>query len=595
MIPERHNLLKTLAVYTILTLVFTGLAVYRFKPVLFSESITAAAPGDGQASIGDLFFLEKNIEEEGLSQLLLGQVKTDWHSLGLTKANMYPIFWKNTHYLLLQVFNPAQVYDVIGFISWVLIGISSFWMCNLILNNITLSSIGSYLIMHLENFPLRLQGHLMGLASYFVPIFCIGLAVKAGKNFSTKNVVVLAVALAINFNHNEYLGYYGLFFCSVIFIGYLFQYSSNLIKKSWWKFAKILATGCIAGLTSMFLLYHHFLGSFFFGGSSSASKSLAISTFSPQDFQFYSLKNPLAIFNSRHSPIFNYSPFKETNPENSFHLGFIVLCALLVLTLSIVIIRKFNDRTNQKTSKMEILIWGCSCVIMVLFSLDPRNNISLVPFTAMIAPFFRVSVRAYLYVDIAIVVIFLLLVNQLIEHLAVILKGKLHIKIFSYAILGLAVLLVISDISSIPWNGQFNSFEYPESKLLTSISKEPTSYLLELPIHHPDTHTTDSMYPTKERISVHHQRLINPIFGNPPVDQSLRALADSLKKIDSEVLSKLADYGVNYIVITQNIEDIVKNNPNYFFVGEEKGIKLYEAKKKLTPNKQGLTALLLGK
>ncbi|MFH0976566.1 MAG: hypothetical protein V1874_12360 [Spirochaetota bacterium] len=560
------NLIAAVAVVAI----FICLGLWKFHDVLVNPNLSLTNQGDGLWYISAVHAFNEFVREGNYSALFGDKFQYDILSLSLTEPLSSSIYWKWNWYILGSFLSPIKVYDINALIAFVLIGIAGYVLARELGANFIISLLSAFLLSHLDVFYQRMDGHLLGLGTYYAPIFLTWSAIRAGKKAILSRMLIFILLLIFNFTVNEYYGYFGFFFGCLLFAGYIFVYNKNWIIPR----KIIIRNICISillFLVLMCIIYPHYIGSKLIGVFNSYLNISPDHHFAWNEFIAYSLWNPATLFIPGFNflrlflcniSLYNRPVFQNTVGEMTFRIGIIIPVITLISCIYYFI--KFYSKKIKSDIFIhnEFIIWVYAAVIMVIFCLNPRYIFSFVPLTFKIAPMFRVGVRSLLYFDIAIIAMFILfmqkIVNDLIQRVNL-LPQDLHTKRIYKSTFVLSCLIIsyfaLADVSNNNFLNKFYSVSLPVTKSYSILKDKPNGFLVELPVFSPVITPPEENYIYLYNRIFHGKPILNTVYTgseNVIFREALHKLSTQMNAPDSKLLNKLKRAGVQYIVANKN-------------------------------------------
>ncbi|MFK7873432.1 MAG: hypothetical protein AB8C84_09770 [Oligoflexales bacterium] len=551
--------------YLILIMIYITIGLYRFDPAFSTTHQTTAFPGDGWANIGGILDVYGTVNIKGFTSFFSDTFYSLGVGGGLNSVGI-PInaFWQFTYWCLSCFFDSNDVYDIIGFLGWILIAVSALHLGKVLGLKSSLIVLFSLAILGIDAFNLRMSMHL-GLAVYFMPIILIARSVVFAEHPSRKNLFFLAITLWFNFYVNEYYGYYGCFIAlSITSIGFLLHNWSEWQQTQFWKnlgigvgffcflmlfsYPNIITKRIlqrILGIQSQFgSVFHH----------------------SDAEFYTYSTDHFFAAFSSRVYPIFDFlnSSRDLVHGENTFIIGsvtFLIACCMPIISL-------FTSRFLGHSTKT-ILLWKRYFMLMsaafvgICLSLKPDDFLSLSWITMKHAPMFRVNIRALLYTDIAVITSAFISLNIFTLHLAQHAKTPQIIKHTSHFLMLCLATLAIQDISGKKFDtfGKMRTSNLGSHDEYAELEKHPEGMLLEIPFHIPGSSLPEYDYPYYTSRLRHKKPIFNgglPHKGN--FHSTLKRLGNfqHWATVNQSALNSMKNAGIRYIVCHKDKFDVEK-------------------------------------
>ncbi|MEI6127807.1 MAG: hypothetical protein WCQ99_14770 [Pseudomonadota bacterium] len=537
----------------IVTAFFTLFGLWKFSDVLFIPGMCLTNAGDGLGALTMYHSFSEDIQSGNYSVLFGDRYTYKNICFGIAMNGGMNIFWKLHMFLLGSLCSPETQYDLTCLISFILIGIGGFLLARTLGVSFLCALFAAILVSHLDNFRVRISGHIH-LAAYYMPFFLLVAAVKAGKLPSLKNLIISSLLAALNFNLNEYYGYFGLFFALFIFTGYAVIYSSKHsinIRTG----VKNLIIAASVFVVALFLLYPNTIAlkawDMLFHTTYS---SISLDSARPwTDFIHYATGNPYYLFKPGMPFLLDLFPSKYFNNhlwEFSFRIGTVIpvcICSLfLCFTLKALLIRSNPESFVMKES----LVWICGSLFIALFGLSPdRYIISLVPFTHKIAPMFRVGVRAFLFVDIALVISFTLLLSHTISFIATAFIAKKAKRAAGYFVIAWLMFAACADVSNSSLLQKIIAYPLPDTIVYSVLKNKPEGLLLEVPFHSPYDYPPEATYIYFYNYVAHNKPIVNTPWGleDKKLLESLHQFSLKANSPNDQNLDELKRSGIRYI------------------------------------------------
>lgn len=557
----------------LITLLFISLGLWRFHPVLFTSGLALTNISDGIAAIGGISTLSEEISHQGWTSLLDDLHQPTLIGEGTQAPAPVSTFSKTIIWLMGQVSPPDNAWDLYALFGFVLIGLSGFLLAREVGAKPWAALTAALVLTHLDAFHSRLPYHIFGLGAYYIPLLASWAAVRAGRQPTWPRLFALAFFMMLNFQANEYYGYFGFFFSVMIFAGY------GMVHAGAWPSTSRTILGRLAGTTLLFtvlmlLAYPHQIGDRLLAWINPGADIILhqpIRTW--PEFVTLATDIPLYIFRPGADWAANLLPdalFQEPKSqvwpwEYSYRIGLVLpamTCLLFALACwlrrSPAAISPTPGKTSQFCPALQsvlrpALVWLGAALLIGLFGINPHYPLSLVPFTYTLAPIFRVGARAFLYVDIALIMMYTLAFSAALGSLSRHWRQERHrhpsISAFALGV----TLLTLADVFSSPLLSPLPAKVLPDIHLYETLRHHPPGPVLELPLFSPvqDPPESNSLY-IYHRIA-HGQPLLNPWPADPEQGRRLAALADRLDQPDDEVLRALREAGVRYLAVRRTI------------------------------------------
>ncbi|OQY13949.1 MAG: hypothetical protein B6I30_01980 [Desulfobacteraceae bacterium 4572_187] len=572
-------------------LLFALFGYWKFGESIGNPGLCLTNGGDGIGGIGDLFTLKQEVDENGLSALWGDTRWSDRVGFGLSAPVPTSTYWKWHFAILQQFFSPDNVYDVIGVLAFVLIGLFGFVLLREMGVSVPFSLLGGILLMHLDHFFSRLNGHLIGLGTYYVPILLCWGAVRAGKNPTIIRLIILAVLSVLNFLVNEYYGYYGLFFSVGLFLGYLLK-CINKDSPEIGKIALRIALSGVVFLGLMCLFYPNLImikiADLFQAGPGSEIV-IHNANHSWGQFLFYSVRKPLSFFSSSlpyMRDLMSGELFRNDLGEFSFRIGIVLPLAILGAIVFFGYSSVSRKLENGKAVISECVIWISISVLMFFFAISPEKSISLVPITYRIAPMFRVGTRAFLYIDIAVIVLFAYTMDLVFR---IMIKncgpgGSIRKRVANGPLLLLLVFITVVAVIDVTggriWK-KAHALRLPDTDVYEALAGKPEGLVLELPMFSPITDPPERNYIYMYNRSKHGFNMVNTSYpppSNSEFSEALHGLSLYFNAICPEVVDDWKRTGVRYIVVDKaKIDDSqLRNSKQLNLIADTKSKSIFE-------------------
>jgi len=564
--------------YIIIAL-FLVFSLWKFYPSLGVGVTVSQASGDGLGTITWMTDVAVQAHKQPIAYLLSDMTKIDGAGLGAFPAVPINSIQKVIIYIISFFFELDDIYDIYALLGFFLVGVSSYFLFREFGVNSFLSFFGAFLLLNNDNFYARVGGHLT-LAIPFAPILVTLVVVKLSKITSLLNMFGVTSLIAFNFSMNEYYGYYGGLFSVALFLGLYFYYHpvNSLSVSNTALLTKNITITCLFFVLLMSLLYPNLVGEKIIGlfihdnAISSAENSFR----SYQDFIAYSIKNHWYLFYPASSllpQIIDLSFFtRDTFYEQSFRVGLVI--PLFILGIFVVSLISKHDWVRDRRV---LLIYSFLPAIILIFLLsnDPRGGWSFVNFTYELTGIFRVSSRAYLYVAILLIVLFIIYLDVLYTYLQDLFSRKKHI----YFISGVILLGVTLDdtLQYKLWTEQISVYQLPDTSFYRDLAERDQGRVIELPFYHFPEDPPEKGYPLGFYRSTYQFELVNAILPqNNPSYNGYTALYNLLKEPSEDAISFLQGIGVKYIVINSTAIKWKKGTGELKLLSQNKDRSLFQ-------------------
>jgi len=554
---------KRLQIAIAVVLFFSLFGYWKFQEPLTKHEVSLAPSGDGLAWIGIIYTLDQEVRENGIG-VLWGE--TLWsEKLGFDITAPYPLnaYWKLKFWILSRLFSVEKVYELIAILAFVLIGTFGFLLFREMEVSIFFALAGALFLTHMDHFFLRLSysGHMVGVGSYYLPILLAWGTIRAGKCPSMWRLVVLSLLNTFNLLVFEYYGYFGLFFSCGLFIGYLIKCKGQLEIR---KVALRCLIAVVVFITLMSLCYPDLvfnkITSLLFT-SEDIPTAIHNQKHSWGTFLHGSVKHPLAIFDSLLpwvGDLMNHDLFKKDGPAFTFRIGVILPVFAFLSFVYFGFQYIFRRERSDLDYALDFCIWMIPTLFVCLLALNPTEySFSLLPLSYRVAPMLRSSGRAFLYADLAIIVLFILFSDKLARDALAVIKGQASS--FHRAQGVLALLFVLSvvglgllDVASGRLFKKVNGRELPDARVYEVLNGKPEGLVLELPVLSPITDSQEKTYAYFYNRTKHGFPIANIWYPGPSNQEFSRTLdshAKYLNELSPEAIDDLKTTGVRYIAV----------------------------------------------
>lgn len=529
MICLKNKLLLKHLLVTILLLMY---ALYKVYPA-FIPGLTFAitnGPSDGMGTTSLVAFMEEQFKRNGLGFLTTPFMSNEDVGAGLIQDAFITVPWKWLFIGLGSILKPDNVYDAIVGLAFLLTALVGSFVARVFGLKGWYAYAGGVLFALLQCFEKKAEGHL-GLAIYFVSLAQIAWAKIAVTKQDTRSFVVLGIISALAFVQNEYYGFFGAVFTAVFLI------SRYVFSANFHGFFRLL----VRSMLCIFVCIVVMLGFYYrllFPENNTSSVTFSKAAHSVAEFKFYSAQNI--------SEVFLNIPFAHDilNPENVYAIGFGMV--LLILTLSLILITRRGVPFLNRSQSSDIGAIFIAGVVMLLVAIDFDSPFALGPVVYLVGPMFRVLLRSLLFVDIAIIIIFIAL-------LAATIRQNVFRNIYwAQSCILVAAFLSINGFQSLY---PITAYDIPENSIYSKIGSNDGA-VLSLPFFGPDAPPESNYIYAYDYIG-HRQPMINgPFFQlpatSPLIAQKLREKTPLINLLSANTLRSLAHSGVGAIVLESN-------------------------------------------
>ena len=503
--------------------------LYRFTPAFYPGFTLAntSGPSDGMGTTSQVAFMEEQYHRKGLTFLTTTFMSNEDVGAGLIHDAYVTLPWKWTYLALGSVLSPDNVYDGILALAFLFNALAGAFVARVFGLKGWHSYAAGLLFAILQAFDKKAEGHL-GLAVYFVSLAQIAWAKIAITRQDMRSFFVLGIVSALAFVQNEYYGFFGSIFTAV------FLLSRYVLAGNFRYFHRLLVKLALAGLSCLaVMLFFYFR--LFFPENPILSVAFSNAGHSVNAFEFYSVKEI--------SEVFKYFPFSHEvlNPESVYAIGsgMLVLCLVLLLML-----RFHNNMYFLGRSRgADVGALFLAGVIMFLVASDFNGRFALGPVVYLVGPMFRVLLRALLFVDFALLIIFISL-----------LAATIRCKAFNSArwAPGVLMLLAFLSVNGLQPLHSFTAYAMPDNQIYGKIDASDGS-VLSLPFYGPDAPPEASYIYLYHYIN-HRRPLINGPFyqlskTDPLLGDKLTGKTREINALTNETVKLLANAGVGAIVL----------------------------------------------
>jgi hypothetical protein len=473
-----------------------ALGYWRFAPALLEPGRTLAAIGDANGTTGWITEVSRQFQELGWSVFAHGDLVL--HSnigIGLLNptASVNP-FWR-LMYIVLGELIPVvdDRYDMSVVVMFVLTGLTAWPFARLVGLRPTWAAVFCVFILTVEN-SFRIHSH-NGLSYLWAPL----LGLWASLYFSNKpnfgRAGLLAFTWWLVFLGSEYFAYFLLFAAPALIVGCHWKnFKENHVKQVL-RFLKLILPWAPMVIALVCLSHPAVTWWRIFPPThiteQGAKSPPALNSRPKHQLNLYALKNTMAWISPGLIVLpewLNQSVFQNGIDEFSFRLGPVLFLFLLAVW-----------RFRHKNKKQIILEWKESSApplrpwltmagVMALMGLSTQYVVSGIWITMLIAPVFRVSVRAHAYTMIGVLLVFFLIIQWIFTRYK---KPQIRMGIVLIIVLVLFDMtwprsVVLSPYTTYP-NPPLNSLVYGLSAHHRAIGS-PSSATLYLGCHQKPEH-----------------------------------------------------------------------------------------------------------
>lgn len=511
--------------------------LFRFQEAVFQNVLSAPISPDGYGSVGGFQMMIDQAKES--PQILFSDV---YHStkmgLGILEPGPFSIFWKLYLFIFGSFVGSLQIVILSTFVIALLNGLFFYFFSFHFLKSHWMSLIGGVFAICFYNYHYRANGHLFGLGSMFLPVLLVALLLKMTQTKDLLSFLWLAIVTAVNFNVNEYYGFFGLWVTAIVLI-YIFVQDFFDENFKWKQTCVFLAAFGISTLSLFLVFYPNQIAmkiiNFITRIDSNYVKGI---THELSTMVFYSSDHLSDFFVvNKHFAAPHQKSFYQ-NTELTFSIGFFV---------SVFVVINFLLLYKYLSSKQKRIIYSSFLIVLTSFllCLNPFKFPSLVGINAIIAPMFRVTFRALVYFDISMTFVFLYTTYLLFKSA----RAKVS-KTFIYACLSLIIVSI--DLPYPHILEKVSSQSFPDAKELSLLANEDSSFkVIDLPMFPTSDSMPERSYIYSFEYAFHRKRVLNFPFaqGN---NFKFAAMADQFAKevntFKEDMPLFLNKLGVKYVI-----------------------------------------------
>lgn len=545
--------------YIAVAVLFASLGAWQFWPAFITPNSSIAEMGDGLGAMPWFEVLRGILESEGFIKYITTPLLENRNiGEGLMPASIpWSSLWRIAIYpLIASNLDIQDVYDAWIFLIYILNAVAGYFLARVLGAGGVLSLFIGLLCAGLDNYGLRILAH-NTLAANFGVLFQLSIAVLAGKSQSGGYLVRYGVASWLSFQVNEYYGYYGLIFSSFVIFG--FWLMQVLRREMGWANLKKATSKGVLSFSVFFVLMTTAYPSIILGMFGFYSKEILQSfSHSVEALQVYSVLNPLQLF----APFWSREEWGNS-PEFTYRVGL----APIVIPILAIAFTWFGAReiSGKSAWRGEIAVFAAAGLLMSMIGLHPSYKVSLGELFFAIAPTFRVTTRAYLLVDIAIISIICLSISRFW------LVYKRKNILFSTVTVFLFCFLVYVDLYKGWGFRQHPLTAMPEGHFVFDGIDMDDGKVLELPFYSP-YEPPENSYRYAYHWSKHKRQVLNAPFNrlnetNRPAAEKIDGLSEDLRHLDESLVRKLGGAGVKYILANTDRSD-------YSYLSKIKGLQL---------------------
>ena len=550
-----HIHLKKNRIHFLYIFILTLFCLFRFQESFFKFHYSEFFSPDGYGSIGGYQMFIDQIHKSK-TYLFSDVFRTELLGEGVLEPGPFSTFWKFYFYLLSFFFDSFEINTYSVFFIGLLNGIFFYFLVNHFTKSKLLSFAGAILIISLYNFHIRSNGHLTGLGSIFMPILLFGSALYTSENKNTSSFFYLAIANLLNFNCNEYYGFYGLWITGFICLYMILKnyietkrFPFEILKKSF--FLLLVVVVCL------FIVYPTIIRekviAKFFHEDTGFLKGIA---HAPENIYFYSIQSLKELILPNRYLFADDQIYK--NPERTYSIG---LSVILFTLANLFLLRKKLSK-NQKNLIYVSLV---TILISIIICLDPRIFPSLASINAKIAPMFRVTYRSLIYFDISFVFLFLYSCYLLMSS-----DLKTSFNQFKHKYVFGIILVVGLELPYPHLLKPIANQAYPDSRGLSWLKNEPdTIKIVEIPYYpYGNGVNPERSYRYVYNYFFHRKEILNFPFteaNNDKFKAEIDKFSAFVNSVSEDAIRTLYKMGAKYVIynyeghIKINIEKLKEN------------------------------------
>ena len=538
---------------------FLALALWKMSPLLSQPHSFLAPGGDGHAMLGEIFDIAQRYKEHGLRALWGDVSVTDRWGDPKLYGDFAVInwFWRSLFVVFSQFFEPHKAYDSIAILGFALSGVCGYVLALRVGLNLIFSLLFSLFMVSLPNTAARLEGHLM-LAFLHAPMLFLAWVIDTARRPTWQNFIFAGFGLWLAFLVNEYFGYFSIWIAGAIFISMRWQ----TLRQEFESELRFLLPRALAAAAFFVVLlaFSHpsiVLGPVLrrFGVVSELPPTRNFTTMS--EFAIYGMKNPLLLVTPgiEIPDVYILNKLFKTSVtgEFTFRIG-------LLIPLFIWLSRRWllkNCQSGYLRIKDMIMPLSIAALVAFALGLHPQFRL-LVWVTSVIAPMFRVSVRAYFFLDALLLLIFFLFFQTM--------WSEMSRRVFSFtpslekylpqSALILALLFCFRDLTTVWWPlAPFAAHALPaEVEFARKFSQLPQGLVLEVPqFSRASKVVYESLYPYKMRTAYHGMKCINFMWSKE-YETETDAFAKDVNNPVPETVARLSQLGIRYVLAPSQSE-----------------------------------------
>jgi hypothetical protein len=517
-----------------------AVVLYRMAPALLASGVTVSAPnGDGLGGMSWNYCMGLFIREFGWSAYLQDDIfNNPYFGGGLNPKAVYFQPWKIVYGFLSQHLGIDQVWDFVLFVGIALTALASYWVAILLKIRPFFAFLGTILLISMENIDARITGH-NTLAFWFAPMLQWGCMILWCRSFSWYAVIALSLISVVSLASNEYLAWYGGLFVAAYGLVQLYgKLRAGKIPVARLVFQAVTALVVTGGLV------RGIFPSMFGGLYQVVAKKP-----SPSDYNLFALRTPGSILVPNVLVEFNWLDrrWHGVKGEMTFRLGLVFWGSFAYVVA--------RYRKLSKTVTMPNRMTVQSLVIAGVFLLACALPLSSFPwvslFFAKALPMFRSILRAMLFFNVAMVFLFVIMLQALFDHC----QSKGETRKF-LTILACGIPIILFDMGPFRRNfGPYPTYSLPVAEASElALAKEESGLVLELPIE--DRANDKGRDPfMMHRFTLHHKPILNWLVSSipGPYEHAYEYLRQQTRLDPARLVGEARRLGARYLLVENQL------------------------------------------
>mgnify|MGYP005630815029 FL=1 len=549
----------------IVLLFFLAIGLIRSQNAFENEYSSLAFSGDGQGTIASFADYNKGLSAEGGWWKLFGDRWYPGHGGGYSEPGPVSFFWKITGLLFSQL-EPDDLYDACVVLLYILNGVAAYLLARYIRLNPYFSLLSAAFIVSLENFDVRITGHLT-LAAYFGFLIAIIFLFEATRNpNSLKKTILLGFLIGFAFTTNEY---YGLFALEISVIYYFIV----VWKKT--NFFYTLKNGIICSLSFLITLAIFYPFTFLGPLISKFDKTVSYPTriLPKSDYLHYSLHNPLELFTSNfdiftsiNQWIEKTNHFTGNGGEFTYRIGFSIVAFIIFFLILIRIVYGkflFKKLVHKMTPFLFLYL------LTIIISIHPEHpflgQISFVNLHMEYSSILRVNSRAMVLGNVFLILILGIIINEFSRNFLYTHSNRIF-KFIVPLVLFVPYFVSIADARNLNFRlwDSWAVQPMPESvKFVKILNEFPKGMTMVIP-YHQDNVPSETNYIYALNKAYHGNDIANFVSANTYKHPGLRWWSREVNHPNENTIDKIKQSGIKYIIVWNHPENLpFGRNVNY--------------------------------